>query len=242
MKSDITREKSEAVLKLIAAKAAEELESEYDLTEDAFAEEGLPAYVDAGFQKVFASFVTDEKRKTRQRAQKRIMKVAVVVLAILGVSFTGLVVSVEAFRYKVFDLLFSREDGYNVVIPYEEAEGKAITQDWQGYYFPEYIPDGYRPTGNSKTDDGMLHIHFEDGEQNFIDFQQSPLESYGFLIDNEGIESGQIDIEGETGFWNRHDNTLTLLWKRDETGFLIIMNDLSVEEAAKIADSIIYKK
>jgi hypothetical protein len=161
----------------------------------------------------------------------------------LGVSFSGLVVSVEAFRYKVFDLLFSREDGYNVFIPYEAAEGETLAQDWQGYYFPEYVPDGYRPTGSSKTEEASLYIHFvDDGGQNFIDFQQSPLESHMFAIDNEGEESGQIDINGKTGFWNRHDDMLTLLWTRDETGFLIVANDLSVEEAAKIAESITYKK
>jgi hypothetical protein len=243
MKSDIAREKSEAVLKLIAAKAAEELESEYDEMEDAFGEEELPTYVDAGFQKVFATFVTDEKRKTRQRARKSILKVAVVVFAILGVSFTGLVVSVEAFRYKVFDLLFSREAGYNVVIPYEEAEGETLTQDWQGYYFPEYVPDGYCPTESNKTDAGLLYIHFvDDGGQNAINFQQSPLDLYTFLMDNEGGESEQIDIEGETGFWNKHDDTFTLLWMRGETGFVITTNDLSVEEVVKIAESVTYRK
>jgi RNA polymerase sigma factor (sigma-70 family) len=96
--------------------------SEYDKIEEAFADTELPAYVDAGFQKVFASFAADEKRKARRQARKRALKIAVAVIAVLGVSFTGLVVSAEAFREKVFDLLFSRGNGYNVVIPFEEAE------------------------------------------------------------------------------------------------------------------------
>jgi hypothetical protein len=220
MKADIAYEKSEAVLKLMAAKIAEELDDEYDRMEEAFGEEELPAYADAGFQKVFASFAAEEKRKSRRQARKRILKAAVVVIAVIGVSFTGLTVSVEAFRYMVFDLLVSREDGYNVIIPYEVAEGEALTQDWQGYYFPEYVPDGYRPTESNKMGWGrILTIHFEDDSRNYINLDQRPLELSTFYIDNEGKESGQIEVSGETGFWNRQDDMFTLMWMRGETGF-----------------------
>jgi hypothetical protein len=242
MKTDIAREKSEAVLKLVAAKAAEEIENEYDGIEEAFGEEELPDYVDAGFQKIFASFVLDEKRKARRQARKRILKVAVVALAVLSVSFTGLVVSVEAFRYKVFDLLFSRADGYNVVIPYEEAEEEAITRDWRGYYYPAYVPEGYHPADGDKTEDASFYIHFVDDNQNFIDFQQTPLDSHEFLLDNEGDESGQIDVGGETGHWNRHGDTLMLMWTRYETALILSANDLSVEGVAKIAESVTYRQ
>lgn len=62
MKPDVVREKNEAVLKRMAAKAAEELDAEYDRIEEAFGDEELPAYVEAGFQKVFAAFVADKRR------------------------------------------------------------------------------------------------------------------------------------------------------------------------------------
>jgi hypothetical protein len=170
------------------------------------------------------------------------LKVAAAVVAVLSVSFSGLTVFVEAFRYRVFDLLFSREAEYNVVIPYEEAEGEAIARDWRAHYFPEYVPEGYRPTESYETGGNLLGIHFVDENQNFIDFQQSPLESSEFLIDNEGGESGQIDIDGETGFWNRHDDMLVLLWTRDETGLILSANNLSVAEIAKIAKSVTYRR
>jgi hypothetical protein len=207
-----------------------------------FCEEELPEYVDAGFQKVYAFFVAEEKRKARRAVRKRILKVAAVAVTLLGVSFAGLVVSAEAFRNKVLDLLFLREDGYNLIIPYEDAAGEALTRDWEGYYYPEYVPDRYRPTESGKTGGGLLNIHFVDGDRNFLDFQQVPLDLHTFAFDNEGAESGEIDIDGETGFWNRHDDMFLLLWTRGETGFVIISNALSVEEAAKIAESVTYRK
>jgi hypothetical protein len=242
MKPDMAREKSEAVLKLLAARAAEEIENEYDRIEEALGGEELPGYVDAGFQKVFAAFSAEEKRKARSRRRGKILKAASIAVAVLGVSFTGLVASSEALRYRVFDLLFSKGDGYNTVVPYEAAEGESVTLDLHGYYYPEYIPDGYRPTESSKTGDTLLHIYFVDGNQNFIDFQQSPLGSHEFLIDSEGEESGQIDIGGETGFWNRHGDTLILFWTRQETGFILSADGLSVGEAAKIAESMAYRQ
>ncbi|MDR1134753.1 MAG: DUF4367 domain-containing protein [Clostridiales Family XIII bacterium] len=242
MNPNIAHKKSEAILSLMAAKLVEKLENEYDRIEKAEAEEELPLYVDAGFQKVFASFVADEKRSKRRQTQKSILKVAVIALVFLSLSLTVLVVSVDAFKYKAFDWLFSQEDGYNQFIPYELMEEESRMQDWHGYYFPEYVPAGYRPAESYKTDGHIFNIRFVDENQNFIGFQQSPLASSGFLVDNEGSESGQSDIDGETGFWNLHDDTLTLLWMRGETGFLITSNALSVEEAEKIAKSLAYRK
>jgi hypothetical protein len=88
----------------------------------------------------------------------------------------------------------------------------------------------------------ILTIHFEDDSRNYIDLDQRPLESSIFYIDNEGKESGQIEVSGETGFWNRQDEMFTLMWMRGETGFVISSNALSVEEAVKIAESVRYRQ
>jgi hypothetical protein len=241
MNPDIARKKNEAILKLIAAEAVEESEREYDMIEAAFADEELPAYVDEAFQEAFASFAASEMRQARRRVRQRLTKIALIAVAVLGVAFTGLTLSAEAFRHKVFNLMFSQGDGYNVVIPYENTDSGTPLQDLRGY-FPEYLPDGYRLESTREISYKSLHMYFSDGNEGFISIQQMPLESHEFTFDSDGEGSGEVRVGDAAGFWNMHGDTLVLMWTQGEMGLLLSANNsMPVDTAVKIAESMAYK-
>ena len=82
-------------------------------------------------------------RPSLRRQGHRILQTAAVVVLILNIGFGTAVATSGNVRAKVIRFLMEMNDSY-MSIGFTESEGEIIIpEEWEGRYFPTYIPQGY---------------------------------------------------------------------------------------------------
>jgi len=98
--------------------------------------------------KWFYDFVEkDKKSKDRKKILNRIKlfsRKAAVILMILISAMSALIFSVEAVRVRVLNFFMERNDQYTEVRINEETfDNLTPNLNWESYYQPNYMPEGY---------------------------------------------------------------------------------------------------
>jgi hypothetical protein len=128
------------------------------------------------------------------------------------------------------------------IIPVETGVPDENTQsnlpaDWEDVYYPDYLPEGYQfaeaaVAGNART------ISFQNGGDILI-FSQEPSEGAEVLIDKEGTENGETEVQGTTAFWSSKGGETTLMW--NEYGLLFMLyGPMDLNELKKVAEHLLY--
>lgn len=60
-------------------------------------------------------------------------------------------------------------------------------------------------------------------------------------VNNEGVESGEVLVDGSSAFWTSRKGEVTLIWNQNEYGFLLYGPE-SLTEMIKIAEELLYIK
>jgi intracellular sulfur oxidation DsrE/DsrF family protein len=172
----------------------------------------------------------EENRKKRIKRIKRISSRVAIILLTLSVAFTVCTLSVEAFRVKVFNLFQDTKDNYTEVKAEEE-----IDQEVKGYYYPNYLPEGFT-VENNKDLKSIRIIHFAKDDE-IITFIQAQNES-SFHLDTENAEVSDLFVNGNAGLLIIiKDKTTTVFWNNNEMSFSI-SGYINKEEIIKIAENI----
>lgn len=109
---------------------------EYENRAEALPDEEAP--LDENFLK-FAREYDGEHRK--KNGLRRILKTAAVFLVSLTVLGGITMEASEAFRAKIFDMVFHKDSGVISMDPSTQSKDEMIA-DMSGYWYPEYLPDG----------------------------------------------------------------------------------------------------
>ena len=145
---------------------------EKDLQEYEDRAETLPdgeAPLDENFLK-FAREYDGEHRK--KNGLRRILKTAAVFLISLTVLGGITMEASEAFRAKIFDMVFHKESGVISMNPSTQSKDEMIA-DMAGYWYPEYLPDGCELV-DSEDHSFMISFSFMPEDEEYqIDFRCS---------------------------------------------------------------------
>jgi len=174
------------------------------------------------------------RKKPVQKAKKAYSRVAIAVL-VLFISLITLSFSVDAFRYRIYSLFFKDYDEYSSVkIIEKEVEGE-VKIEWENYYFPKYLPDGFY-IEKIKEMFNMKEISFKNNNGDYIVFIQAP-NGTNISIDTEGGEKKEVVIRSRKAILSEKDGKYDLFWNDEECSFLLTSN-LEEKQMRFIAESI----
>lgn len=190
--------------------------------------------LDAWFDDYFHLLKSQEKRrKLRSRYQLLSKRVAIfIALALVGIFVTTM--SVEAFRIKLFNIVTEGTDKYTKVSIVETENGIESQVDWDSYYAPEYIPEGYTYS-NSENFGDIKIIFYSDASGKEIQFSQTPVNPE-YQIDTEDAVVTEVIVNGGKGILFEKEGLLTLIWTIDNKTFNII-GEIERDEIMKMAES-----
>ena len=143
--------------------------------------------------------------------------------------------SVEAFRIKLFNIVTEVTEKYTKVRIVETENTLESQIEWDSYYAPEYIPEGYTYS-NSENFGEIKIIFYSDTADKKIQFSQTPV-SPEYQIDTEDAVVSEVIINAEKGILAQKEGLLTLIWTTDDKTFHII-GEIERDEIIKIAKSL----
>jgi hypothetical protein len=179
-----------------------------------------------------------EKYKKKEAFHKLLHKFKTVsarVSAILFVVIASMVivtVSVDAIRLKVLNLLVESNDKY-LSIRVEESASASI--DWKDYYYPAWIPEGFR-IKDAKELNNIKIVEFTDDRDQYIVFTQAA-NGTEIQLNTEGGKQREVVINHQTAILSEKPGMSTMFWNNDETSFCL-SSGLNGDVLVQIAQSV----
>lgn len=228
---------ADVVLRAAALLRKNELNAElkeikdYDLSTD-----NLDKLIMKKYHKVSAK----APKKERRISPRNLAAVAVLLILMLLSAPTVIFAFSPDFREAVIDFVIQRNEGNAEISTIGDVPKLADDNYIAKYYVPNYLPQGFVAT-NIIDEQSIFDITFENGDD-FIYYTQSSL-NVGFSLDTDRTNlTFEDQILGYQAVFAINENDeISVLWNNGENLFLLQTN-LDLDEAKKIANSLIYQK
>lgn len=193
------------------------------------------------FERKMQHLIKVQKRSPRMKKMIISAKRVAVFLLICSTLTFSCLMTVEAFRMKVIEIVtevFEDLTHFSFLSPAEPL-------DEMGELTFTYLPEEMEQIEIEKDDDALVQrIYFEntEGRQLIID-QQSVNNDVGYdvILDTEGGSSSTIIVDGEEGVLVTKGDWSSIMWDDDQYVWLVV-GELSPDELTKVADGISVKK
>ena len=195
-------------------------------------------------RKVYAEALLDESmpdppfvmhEKAKSKSSKKMLKRALILVAVLTLTLGMLVVSVDAVRLKLFEFFMVDKDGYTDLQP---SDGKVIENEMPEFYLI-YVPEGYA-LSLKNVEQGMTTIIYKDDNDQYINFEAYTSNDTTASIDNENLQREQIRVNEFEGWHFYNDDFDMVVWQVGDY-LLNISSSLGKEETLKIAQNTFIK-
>ncbi|NTV91485.1 MAG: DUF4367 domain-containing protein [Clostridiales bacterium] len=245
-REDIYNDYEDSLFRLVMNKVAEK-EGE-SLAREAKNLKESPEYILTGeVEKSFADLLDAQIKKKKQNGKKpgtrKVFKRTITVIAALFVLFSISIMSVSAFRIKIFNLIIDVNEKYTsfqLQGTEEPSTESQLPADWKSAYGPTYVPEGYRASYVNNTVPIKI-ILFSNTKDSSLEIVYS---EYGvdsnLSIDTENADySKDITINDNDGMIVEKAGMVTAIWKMEDRMFTV-QGRISREEILKIAESVRY--
>lgn len=187
------------------------------------------------YRKLKRRIAYDEKRENYSPILENLKRVAVVVLAILSISFAG-ALSIEAVRVDIYNAIIEWFDK-SYRISFEEKPEVATERILE--YKEPILPEKY---GRYEIRKDSINYFIEyESENVLVTYSQSLLDNYSSDRSNENtiIEDIKVnDCDGVKALYTAAGTTTTSIIWHDNVYVYSISSDLPYEELLKIAETI----
>lgn len=185
-----------------------------------------------------AEMEAEEKKKSRivrfRRSIPRIIEVAACLILVMGIAAPFAIANVEAIRVKVMELLIDiQEDHTELSFVENENEEFYVPAEWQGNYYPSYIPDGFYLTEQGKLN---CYVKYENEQGARINFSEYSADD-SVSINSENAELSYTTINGVDAFVIERESSVIITWNSDDKFFVLTANTTK-EEALEIANGV----
>ncbi len=170
------------------------------------------------------------KRKTYMGKLASYSKFVATIFLALAITASVSIVSVEAWRIKVFNLFIDKKDTHSD-IRFDEVEGSYY--QIQNIAF-NYIPDGFIPEVR-QSEPNSIYIRFKK-ENKYFSFTLQDVNG-SLSIDTENAEIKNIIINNQEGILSKNKNVIILLWHKDDSLYMLTGN-IDEQEIIKIGENI----
>ncbi|MEM1485714.1 DUF4367 domain-containing protein [Oscillospiraceae bacterium PP1C4] len=218
------------------------LEEDYLTDMQKYKDESEPPYSDSfltGIHKINRTAKWGHRMKSLRKTLPKVAVINLVSLAVLG----GLVMSVEAWRVELFNLLFNMKDDHVEFTLTSENDlyDKGLDQIQNKQYFlPSYLPESFTCSSIEAVERNLV-IEFIGNDNQMLTFEQYAESDVSFLANIEGKSTKEVQLKNGMGYCMQDNDSLTLLWNKDECSFMLFTT-LDKDEAVKVANSMELQK
>lgn len=203
------------------------------------ADEDIPEIqTSKAFEKKMQKLIKEQRRTPKTNKILRYMKQTVAaVLAVVVISFGGLM-TVEAYREKVIEIVvhvFHELTDYRF---YSEKSG--VDEIVLPEISFEYVPDGMREVEDRITGNNRRYILYERKNGDFFELTQRPITadgSHGKILDTEDSAYETTNINGNEAFSNVKNGNASIFWSYNNVIYDLYGN-LDLTELKEIAEKI----
>lgn len=174
------------------------------------------------------------RKSKMQSFSKTILKV----IACIAICFTLLsagLLSVEATRNKIFNIIIEWHEKYTKV----EFKDSATDSKQSGIYQPSYLPDGFSQTSLKKLGNVDMLVYSNNTGETII-FSQWTYGSGSSSVDNENKKYSEIEISGNKAYLFeaiKEDDSNILTWQAGDMVFELT-SSIESKELIHIAESL----
>lgn len=244
-KTKYFEECEEALLKIAVANYGEKVGEELK-------KEKLKAQKDKAYEITEASRALFEKnlkeqmKEARRRKQNekwyfqdsKIKQKKMILVASLFFVFLGTVTTTEAFRLNIVNVVMTIFDDYSKFVNDESGmvEGANIKmpKEWEGVYYPHYIPEGYKIVESKQTKMSYIAYQNEVGNKLLYTIDVYLEETY---LDTENVDYECTKIDAMEGRLYKKGNKQAILFHNNEYIFHI-SGQLEEKELLRVAKSV----
>ena len=238
----LIKEKSKSNLKYIGKSIEQLYAKEFERIIEESADTVIPDRLHNKLSLMLEEEKHKRKRKERNKRFIKLVKICVCLLAAVLLSGAILMTNVEAFRAKVFEIFFYEQSNYidfkQIEIPYDK--NGIIPSDWNGFWYPKQLPDGFTLADFTKNGQA-IDLIFKNKNSDLIIFSQSPTDELNLLVDNTEQNPEKIEINSGTAYWRSIEGSNLLMWNKGEA-FFLIQSELNKGDMIQIAENITYLK
>lgn len=197
-------------------------------------ERELPDYpTSRRFDRKIARLIRRAGRAPWQNAALRgAYQAAVVALVAVTVTFSGLMVTSEAFRAQVLAVVTQMYEDITHFRFYAQAEGEETV----GHFTLTWLPEGMVEV-ERKESSHTLHLFFEDQKGRSLEITRVAIGEktvYSYGLDTEDTEVEHFQISGEPATAVEKKGVCTIVWTHESSVF-VVSGTISMEEARQIA-------
>ncbi|MCI8608831.1 MAG: DUF4367 domain-containing protein [Firmicutes bacterium] len=147
----------------------------------------------------------------------------------------------EAFRVRVYSLLFDESAGGVTLLPEEE---NSLISEWTDYWYPTYVPDGFQMVAAEKRDgESIIAFESNDGEKRFYIDEFSFNAVMGHDTDTNTVEEVRIGYYKGYLFEDVQNQNITIYWMTDDRQMVVgATGEMDKETIIKIAEGLEYRK
>jgi hypothetical protein len=238
----LIKEKSEANLKFVGKSIEQLYADEFDRIIEESKDTEVPEQLHNKLTVMLKEEQNKRKKKERNKRLVKYGKICACLLAAVLLSGAILMTNVEAFRAKVFEIFFNEQPNYidfkQIEIPYDN--NGIIPSDWNGFWYPKELPDGYTLADYTRNGQA-IDLIFKNVNNDMIFFSQSPTDDLNLLVDNTNQNPEEIEIDSGTAYWTSIEDSNLLMWDKGGA-FFLLQSELSKEDMIQIAENITYLK
>lgn len=195
----------------------------------------IPETLDDWFNQYIESINKENTRKKSKVKLKNISSRVAVILAVVFISIATLSLSVEAFRVQIYNLFSTDHNEYSNIRIKEESTEDIKLKEWENYYFPTYIPEGFYIDYINELVD-IIEIKFKNDSGKFITFIQAPNGTY-ISLDTEEGKKREVEISNRKAVLTEKENKNILFWNNEEYSFHLASN-LDLRDLMLFAESL----
>jgi hypothetical protein len=191
--------------------------------------------VPESLDKWFFDYIEKEKRAEKRKKMfsnlKQFSKRAAILILVLVAAMSALMFTVEAVRVSVLNFFIERNEKYTEVrIDEETLNNLTPNLDWDNYYQPKYLPEGYFFESSKKI--GPLKVlKYTDGAKQ-ITYTQSN-NGTDIQLDTEDAVVEEVSLDGNEGMIITEGDKVILFWYNEEASLTLIGHE-DKEEILKI--------
>lgn len=194
----------------------------------------------AAYEKLRQQELRESRNQRMERHRHRLMRVIEILacaVLVVGISAPVALANFETLRQRLVEFLISFDsiNEQTVVFPFGEV---AVPDEWEGEYFPTYLPEGTGVTETSAA--GRARICFSTIDGAMIVF----VENNDDCSINTGAENEIVTMTNVNGYEARvseffeNEHIIRIMWNNDERWFVLETVNVDFDTAQTIAESV----
>ena len=179
-----------------------------------------------------------EERVLIKRKTHSVRKTSVILIAVCILLFGTTTICSEAFRAKVFEVVFDDQAGYSNVINSREERDTVEEK----ILYPAYIPRGFEKVQDEDSEIMRVLQYFNAAEGGELLIEQIKDRDMAYSLDTETSKKEKVLINGQQeGYYIYGEENHILIWEQDGI-YMQITSTLDKRQLIKIADSMLQRR